>query len=192
MARQISIIGIGGSLEEHSYSLHVLEYTISELSRLGARTKIIDIKNYKNLPLYDFSGAEKQIPYTDFLRVIGEIHKSDGVIFSSPEYHGTVSAAFKNFIDYFELLKYGDPPYLTGKPIGSISVGGGDNSGLFTLNTLINIAHSLRGITISGNVAIPNIKQAFDEHGNLSDDVVKRRLNRLSEEIYFVASKLAE
>lgn len=191
MAKEISIIGIGGSLEEHSYSYKVLEYSMSELSGLGAKTNIIDIKNYKLLPLFDNSSNQKLIPYSDFLRQIDQIKQSDGIIFSSPEYHGTVSAAFKNFIDYFEILKYSNPPYLTYKPIGCISVGGGSNSGVSTLNTLINIVHSLRGITVPGNVAIPNIKQAFDQNGNLADENVKRRLRRLSNDIYFLASKLS-
>ncbi|HEY3251921.1 MAG TPA: NAD(P)H-dependent oxidoreductase [Ignavibacteria bacterium] len=188
MPGEINIIGIGGSLEEHSYSLNILKFALSELANLGAKTDLIDIKKL-NLPLYD--PTIEQDTGNNFKELVSNIHKADALIFSSPEYHGTVSASFKNFIDHLEILALYEPPYLTRKPIGCISVGGGYNSGVFTLNTLVSIVHNLRGITVSSNLAIPNIKQVFDGNDNITDEGIKRRLKRLSEDIYFVASKLA-
>lgn len=161
---------------------------MDELSALGADTAIIDIR-LLNLPLYDYN--EGNIIYSEeLIKVMNNIHSSNALILASPEYHGTVSAAFKNFIDYMEILKDYDPPYLTFKPAGCIAVGGGNNSGFFTLNTMINIVHTLRGITVSGNIAIPGIKKLFNENNILTDEAVKRRLKRLADEIYILANKL--
>jgi FMN reductase len=190
MAGKILITGIGGSLEETSYSLSALKYILSEFSKLGADIQLVDIK-FLDLPLYDYSGA--RIEHSGSLKDIMDLlSRSDGLIFSSPEYHGTISAVFKNFIDHLEYLSSYTPPYLTLKPVGCIAIGGGDNSGVFTLNSLINIVHSLRGITVSSNLAIANVKQAFDERGELKDENVKRRLKRLAGDIYLVAAKLSK
>jgi len=118
MIKNIDIVGIGGSQEENSFSLQILKYTLNEVTLLGARTKLIDIKSL-NLPIYDYSGGKLQ-PQAGLKKIMDDIHKSHGIIFTSPEYHGTVSASFKNFIDYLEFLYSYDPPYLTNKPVGCI------------------------------------------------------------------------
>ena len=189
MIKNIDIVGIGGSQEENSFSLQILKYTLNEVTLLGARTKLIDIKSL-NLPIYDYSGGKLQ-PQAGLKKIMDDIHKSHGIIFTSPEYHGTVSASFKNFIDYLEFLYSYDPPYLTNKPVGCISIAGGDNSGVNTLNTLVNIVHSLRGITVSSNFSVSNIKNSFNSAGKLIDEAVIRRIKRLSSDIYFVSSKLS-
>jgi FMN reductase len=162
---------------------------LKEWEKSGAKTKLIDIKEF-SLPLYDYSSSKK-VTSGKIKQLMVLLHKSDGLIFSSPEYHGTVSAIFKNFVDHLEYLSNYDPPYLTLKPIWCISIGGGVNSGVRTLNTLINIVHSLRGITVSSNTAIPNANEVFDGRGAIRDENVKRRLRRLAGDIYFVSSKLS-
>jgi len=188
MNGKILITGVGGSLEDVSYSLSALKFVLNSLLELGAETNLIDIKAL-NLPLFDYSGAKKQAT-GDFKILMDTMHSSQGFIFSSPEYHGTVSASFKNFIDHLEYLSSYDPPYLTLKPIGCISLGSGYNSGASTLNTLMNIVHSLRGITVSTNFAISDVKEVFDKNGEIIDDSVKRRLKRLAGDIFFVSSRL--
>ena len=189
MNSKLLITGVGGSLDDISYSLNALTYVLNELNKSGAETRLIDIKEC-NLPLFSYAKTRKTAK-RDIKNFMDLLHTSDGLIFSSPEYHGTVSAAFKNFIDHLEYLSSYDPPYLTLKPIGCISLGGGDNSGIYTLNTLINIVHSLRGVTVSGNVAIPNAKNAFDEKGKLRNENIKRKLKRLAGDVYYVSSKLS-
>jgi FMN reductase len=189
MQEKVLITGVGGSLDEISFSLYALKYVLGELNVMGADTRLIDIKAL-NLPLYDYSNASKSIS-AELKKSMDLMHSSDGLIFSSPEYHGTISAAFKNFIDNLEYLSSYAPPYLTLKPIGCIAIGGGENSGIYTLNTLINIVHSLRGITVSSNLAIPGSRNVFDSEGSLKDESVRRRLKRLAGDIYYVSSKLA-
>jgi len=189
MDKKIDIVGIGGSMEVHSYSLTILKQLLKELSLSGANTTLIDIKSL-NLPIYEYSKGSTK-PSDELVKVLDYIHKSHGLIFSSPEYHGTVSASFKNFIDYLEYLDSYNPPYLTNKPVGCISVGGGGNSGLYTLNTMVNIVHSLRGISVSSNFAVSNVKESFNPAGEITDENIIQKLKRLAIEIYYVASKLS-
>ena len=189
MQKPVKITGIGGSTDSNSYSLNVLKYAVKEISALGADTFIIDIKDIK-LPIFRYSRGKYKIP-EGIKKTLDIIHNSHGLILSSPEYHGTVSSAFKNVIDHLEGLSAYKPPYLTGKPVGCIAVGGGDNSGSFTLITMVNIVHSLRGIAASGSIAIPNIKRAFNNEHELTDKNYKRRLKRLASEVFFLASKLS-
>jgi NAD(P)H-dependent FMN reductase len=187
MKEKIRITGIGGSMEPKSSTLLYLQYVLAELKTLGAETLLVDVRDL-HIPMYDFSKGIKNAG-RDFEKLLGEIHKSDGFIFASPEYHGTISASFKNVIDYFEFMDDYSPPYLTQKPTGCIAIAGAENSGGTTLNTMINIVHSLRGITASNSIAIGSAYKHVDK-GVITNESIKRKLKRLAEEVYTLSEKL--
>ena len=189
MEERIRIIGIGGSFEKKSSTLALLKFVLNEIKSLGADVTLLDIKQLK-LPLYDSSKGLSQAG-KGFNKVLGEIHKAHGYIFASPEYHGTVSAAFKNVIDYFEFLYDDVPPYLTCKPVGCIAAAGAENSGAATLQTMISIVHSLRGITASNSISVGSSTKQIDEKGRIKNEVLERKLKRLAKETYILAVKLS-
>jgi FMN reductase len=185
--KKIKILGIGGSLEKRSSTLSALKYTLAAVSTMGAEIELIDLGKLK-LPIYNpLKGIRQGGPALK--KIIPQVHSSDGYIFASPEYHGTVSGAFKNLLDYFEFLSSYSPPYLSGKPCGAIATGGGDLSGAATVQTIVNIVHSFRGISASSNVSIASSQMHFDKGAVISEHV-QRRLKRLAEEVYSLALKL--
>lgn len=188
MTSKIKIAAIGGSLEETSSTLAFMKFAAGELVSLGAEVKIIDVKKIK-LPLYSNSIDTKKTG-KDFKKILDEIHSANGYIFASPEYHGTVSAAFKNIIDYLEFLSGYNPPYLTGKPVACIAAAGSENSGATTVQTMINIIHSLRGIAASNSIAVGSSNKQVDENGVIKNEALKRKLKRLAREIYDLAVRL--
>jgi FMN reductase len=188
MKKRIKIAGVGGSLDEKSSTYFALKFVVDEIHKRGADTILFDIRNIK-LPMFEPEKGKNKIK-PEVKTFLKDMHTSNGYVFSSPEYHGTVSGIFKNVIDYFELLKEFDPPYITGKPVGCIATGGGEISGVTTLQAMVNIIHNLRGISASGNVAIGNAEKAFDTSGKVTNIKVKRRLERLAGEVYELASKL--
>ena len=188
MKGKIKIIGIGGSPERNSSSLFYLAYVLSELKQIGAEVKLLDIRKVK-LPLYDYSKGLAAAG-KGFKKILDEIHSADGYVFSSPEYHGTVSSSFKNVIDYLEFLYDYSPPYLTGKPAGLIAAGGAENSGVTTLGTMVNIVHSLRGVVASSSIAIGSAYKHIDENGEIKNESLKRKLKRLADEVYNLSVKL--
>ena len=188
MKEKIRITGIGGSMEPKSSTLLYLQYVLDELKSLGAETLLVDIK-LLNLPIYNFSKGIKNAGL-EFEELLGKIHECDGFIFASPEYHGTVSASFKNVLDYFEFTGDYSPPYLTQKPVGCIAIAGGENSGGTTLNTMINIVHSLRGISASNSIAVGSADKHISNEGVITNESLKRKLKRLAEEVYILSEKL--
>ena len=188
MSEKVKITALGGSAEPLSSTLAYLKFTADELCKLGAEVKIIDLKNLI-LPLYGYKtdniSTEKEVK--DYLEII---YNSDGYIFASPEYHGTVSAAFKNAVDYFEYLSDYKPPYLSKKPVGLIAAAGSENSGYRTLSTMMNIIHSLRGISAASSIAIGPANNPISASGEITSESVKRKLTRLAREVYELTVKL--
>ncbi|HZB35263.1 MAG TPA: NADPH-dependent FMN reductase [Gaiellaceae bacterium] len=109
------------------------------------------------------------------------VFEADGLIWSSPMYHGTISGAFKNALDWLELLAKRDPPYLSDKVVGLIGSAGGAQ-GLQAVNTLEYAVRSLRAFAVPLVVPIAG-GSAFDGDGKLVDERAAARLRHLGEEV---------
>ena len=188
--KKIKIVCLGGSMEDNSSTLALLKYSAARLSELGAETYLADIKRL-NLPIFSYK-ALKSLKNAKFSKLINAMSTADGYIFASPEYHGTVSSAFKNAIDFLEVLSVNKPPYLSLKPVGCIAIGGAENAGYATLNAMISIVHNLRGVVAPNSLALGYGGSIFNKKGELANEVISKRLNRLADELYTLAVRLRE
>ncbi len=188
--KKIKIVCLGGSMEDKSSTLALLKYSEIKLKELGADTYLADIKKL-NLPIFSYK-ALNSLKNEKFSVLTENFKEADGFIFASPEYHGTVSSAFKNAIDFLEVLSDSKPPYLTLKPIGCISVSGAENAGFSTLNAMVHIIHNLRAIAAPSSLAIGYGNSLFNKKGELINKIVNKRLDRLVSEVYKLAVKLKD
>ena len=188
--KKIKIVCLGGSMEDNSSTLALLKYSAGKLNEHGAVTYLADIKRL-NLPIFSYK-ALKSLKNAKFSKLINEMSTADGYIFASPEYHGTVSSAFKNAIDFLEVLSVNTPPYLSLKPVGCIAIGGAENAGYATLNAMINIVHNLRGVVAPNSLALGYGGSIFNKKGELANEVISKRLNRLADELYTLAVRLKD
>ena len=187
---KIKIVCLGGSMEKSSSTLAVLNYAAGKFEEFGADVSVTDIKSL-DLPIFSYK-ALKSLKNRKFSEFVKKVKTADGFMFASPEYHGTVSSAFKNVIDYLEVLSVEKPPYLSLKPVGCIALGGAENAGYATLNTMISIVHNLRGVAAPNSLAIGYGSALFDNKGKLKSEPVIKRVNRLSEEVYLLAKRLKD
>jgi FMN reductase len=174
--RHAVVVGLGGSLRSPSRSLSALEVALQAAEAVGAHVQRFEISTL-DLPLFVPGTAPPPAAqaYTD------AVFKADGLIWSSPMYHGTISGSFKNALDWLELLAKRDPPYLTDKIVGLISSAGGVQ-GLQAVNTMEYVVRSLRAFAVPLVVPIA-ARNAFDAQGNLVDERVDNQLRHLGEEV---------
>lgn len=166
------IAGLGGSLMTPSASLSALRTALSSAAHAGANVELLDIRDLA-LPWYGASGADSCPSVARLAQVVAE---ADGMIWSSPMYHGTVSGAFKNAVDWLEVLTDRDPPLLTGKPVGLIATAAGAQ-GLQAINTMDFAVRALRGWTVPFSVPVCGL--GLDYHGTIADDPTIGRLRSL-------------
>jgi FMN reductase len=136
------ILGIGGTISPTSSSDTALRATLAEVERLGAETRLFSGADLRLLPMYDPTAAHRTAEAT---ALVGAFRECSGVIISSAAYHGSISGMLKNAVDYLEDLSRDDRVYLSGVPVGLISVAKGWQAGVNNLVTLRMIVHSLRG-----------------------------------------------
>jgi FMN reductase len=189
----LRIVGIGGSVAPASKSRSALEAALNGAADGGAETRLLDLHRL-GLPM--FSPTLLADPPASAIELVDVAYRADGLLWSSPMYHGTISGAFKNALDWLYLVGDRNPPYLTDKVIGLISTAGG-TQGLQAVNTMEFIVRSLRGWAVPLVVPVGPAHRLFDTEGNLQDDASRRQLMTLGAEVVrvvrlFKAGKLAE
>jgi FMN reductase len=97
MIMTLKVLGVGSSLREGASSTTALSAALDFAKKQGAETRLLDLKQTK-LPLYD--PTENQFVF-EIKKVQDDVNWSDALILSTPDYHGSMSGAMKNFLDYF-------------------------------------------------------------------------------------------
>src|SRR4051812_47065715 len=100
MTSRIKVTGLGGSLASPSSSLAALRIALEGSAEAGAETELLDIRELE-LPMY----APGTSDVSDAVhKLCQSVYEADGLLWSSPLYHGTISGSFKNALDWLELL----------------------------------------------------------------------------------------
>ncbi|MGH9165741.1 MAG: NADPH-dependent FMN reductase [Acidimicrobiales bacterium] len=185
-AHRLRIVGLGGSLRPGSSSLHALRASLAAASAAGATTELLDLR-LLDLPLY--GSAKAEVP-AGASRLAEAVAAADGLIWSSPLYHGTISASFKNALDWMQLLADADPPFLADRPVGLIATAAG-TQGLQAVNTMEFVVRALRGWTVPLVAPIARSYQAFSADGLPVEPAVADLLARLGREVVVAAGRFA-
>jgi FMN reductase len=180
------VVGIGGSVDEHSQSDRVLRAVLSRTLELGAEVELFTGLDL-DLPPYH-TGAVLPAGAAGYMAAI---RRADAVVISSPGYHGTVSGLVKNALDYLEELRGDDRPYLDGRAVGLIAVARGWQAAVSTLSTLRQVAHALRGWPTPLGLAINSTVTRFETDGSTADAAAAASVRTQAEQVVDFARRWA-
>ena len=170
----IRVVGLAGSLRASSTTRMAIRCALLGAEEDGARTQLLDLAAY-DLP---FLGREHEPASRKALeRFLADIRAADGMIWGSPEIHGSFSGVLKNALD---LTSVGD---FEGKMVGLIGVAGGEMGAGETLSHLRAIGRSLHAWVVPIQVSIADSKQAFDSRGEPVDVRVAHRLKAVGRQV---------
>jgi FMN reductase len=181
----IRIVGLGGSLAQESTSLAAVRVALEGAAAAGADIELHDIKAL-DLPMYVPNMAK---PPGAAVELCESVFRCDGMIWSSPLYHGTISGSFKNALDWLQLLSDRKPAYLTDRIVGLISTAGG-TQGLQAVNTMEFVVRALRGWAVPLVIPIPQAWRVI-QHGTVMNDHIANQLRTLGGEVARAAEHFA-
>lgn len=171
------VVGLGGTLRDGSRSLHAMEAALAAAEAAGASTERLAL-NELDLPLY--RPGEPLDAYDPAVeRMLDAVRRADAMIWSTGAYHGTLTGAMKNALDFLDFLGGDEPAYLDGRTIGLIAVAAGSGAGVNAINAMTHAAHALRAGVTSLSVPIPHASRVFDRQGRTTVDKWAGRLDRL-------------
>ena len=172
------LAGLGGSMREKSYSRAALREVLRNAEAAGAATELLDVREL-NLPMFVPDLPVEGYPSSqqaNITRFIEACRRADVMIWASPTYHGALSGAVKNALDFMEFLSDDEPPYLQGRAVGLLTI-----PDSVTFAGMINAVHELRAWLAPTQVTLS--RQHFTAELVLNDERTQRRLTRLVKEL---------
>jgi chromate reductase len=163
------VLGICGSLRQKSLNMAALK-AAGELMPPGLKLRITGIAE---IPMYNFDVQEKGFP-APVAKLRDEILAADALLFASPEYNWSVSAALKNAIDW--MSRYQTSPFQN-KPAAVFSATGGPVGGARAQYDLRRILSGLGAQwLVRPEVFIGMAAGKFGPDGKLTDETTRKFL----------------
>src|SRR2546425_4074142 len=97
MNRDLKILAVVGSLQRESVTRAVIAHVAERLRAEGCAVDVLDFEK-EPLALYNPDTAYDLPGYAELK---ARVERADVVILGTPDYHGSVSGAMKNFLDHF-------------------------------------------------------------------------------------------
>jgi FMN reductase len=172
------VVGIGGTTRSGSSSERALRLALQHAEGLGAEIRAF-VGPHIVLPMY---APERPDRSREAQELVAALRDADGVILSSPGYHGSLSGLLKNALDYTEDMREDPLPYFEGRAVGLIACAFGWQATGSTLAAMRSIVHALRGWPTPLGVAINSSDGAFDSADGRNTAVVSQ-LNIMARQV---------
>ncbi len=170
--RPLRLVAVLGSVQSSSNTARVVDVVREYLQE---RDNVI-------FDVIDPTGLDLRLPglgsTADARSIQATIKEADGVILTTPEYHGSYSSTIKLIID-----NLGFPSALKGKPVALLGVAGGRIGAIKALEHLRSVASHVGSIVLPGPVSVANVRTAFDEDGVLSDAELKGQIQSVADRL---------
>ncbi len=190
MPNNAKILAFAGSLRTGSFNKILLRTAVRAAEAEGAAVTTIDLADYP-MPIYDGDyETEHGLPENaEKLKAIFLEH--NGLLIASPEYNSSITAALKNTIDWVS-RKDGalDLSGYAGKTAGLVATGGG-LGGLRGLVHVRQILGNIGVLVIPEQAAIGGAWSAFEENGDLKDEVQRASVEKVGSALARTIGKLS-
>ncbi len=160
----IRIVAILGTARPGNFTSKALALVIDEIEK--QEDIVVDLIDpaTMNLPLPGL-GPDSVEPKT----IQELVSKATGVVFSTPEYHGTYSSAAKLIIE-----NLGFPSVLASKPVALVGVAAGQIGAIKALEHLRSVLSHVGAIVLPGPVSVAGVQNVFDEEGRCVDEAIEK------------------
>lgn len=167
----MKILAITGSMNPNSRTKKAVDIVIKAAKERGAEVEHIHLASFQ-LPLYDCRKDKSTYP-KNVHTFVRKVNDADGLVIASPEYHGSITGALKNAMDFIEGRN------MEGKIVAILGTAGGSMGATNTVNTLHEICRNLHAWPLPASPSIPKSYEAFNEDGTLKNEALQQRLEKL-------------
>ncbi len=96
-SQTVNILAVAGSLNQNSVTRSVIKLMGEQLSAAGAKVDFLDLSEE---PLALFN-PDSSHGHESFPKLKERVERADVFLLGTPDYHGSMSGAMKNFLDHF-------------------------------------------------------------------------------------------
>ncbi|HEV2912084.1 MAG TPA: NADPH-dependent FMN reductase [Pyrinomonadaceae bacterium] len=163
----LRLLGVAGSMRQGSHSSQALNIVLGAAREHGAETRMLDLR-VVDLPIYR---PHELLEESDGMREANEaVNWADAFVLASPDYHGSMSGAMKNFLDYYW-------SEFAGKVFSYLCAS--HEKGLTVMDQMRTAVRQCYGWSLPYGVSF-NGGQDFDATGEVTNAQVAHRLRMLA------------
>ena len=172
----LNVLAVVGSLQRASMTRVVVRHVAQQLQAAGCAVDVLDFEE-EPLALYNPDTAHDLPGYAELQ---ARVHRADVIVLGSPDYHGGISGAMKNFLDHFWRE-------FSGKLFATIVAS--NEKGLTATDQLRTVARQCYAWTLPYGVSFTEDLDVKD--GQIVSDALKQRLEMLVRDLRVYGELLA-
>ena len=173
MNSKIKILAITGAVRPDSQTAKLAQISKKYFRNDDVEYRVFDLG--KNpLPMYDAKISLNNANVQLLLKLTVE---ADGLVFISPEYHGSMSGALKNALDWMDFLE--DIDFLHGKVVGIMGGGGSFGNSGATVQLMMATRALHAWLMPDVIVNVPRIRKALGED-DLIEEMYRTRMTKFA------------
>jgi NAD(P)H-dependent FMN reductase len=169
----VNLLGISGSLRAGSFNTALLR-AASGLVGDGVH---LDVATIHGIPLYDGDVETAEGIPAAVQALKSKVLACQGLLLVTPEYNNGIPGPFKNAIDWLTRPDTEIPQVFGGRPVAVIGASPGGFGTILAQAAWLPVLRTLRTQPWhGGRLMVSRAGKAFDEHGVLVDDAVRKQL----------------
>jgi chromate reductase, NAD(P)H dehydrogenase (quinone) len=165
------VLGISGSLRSASYNTALLR-AAAELAPEGVELELY--QDLEQLPPYN-EDRDTDNPPQAVRELRGRIASADAVVFSTPEFNGSMPGQLKHAVDWAS-RPYGRGSSLWGKPVAVVGASVTDYGAVWAQDHLRKALGIASARVLDTELPVGKAPEKFDEDGVLVDLEIRDRL----------------
>jgi chromate reductase len=169
------ILAVSGSLRRDSHNTNLLRAAV-EAAPEGVEVELW--QGIGDLPVYDQDLEAGEVPVS-VARLREDWSAADAILFSTPEYNGSVPGGLKNAIDWASRPKF--HAALTNKTVAIVGASEGQFGAMWAQGDLRKILGIAGARVVSDELPVARAHEKFDAEGRLLDAELFERLRLVLE-----------
>ena len=165
----MKILGVCGSMRARSRSARALDVVLDAARGHGAEARLLDLRAV-DLPMFR---PDAENGSAGIVAANEAVNWADGFVLASPDYHGSMTGAMKNFLDHYWTE-------FAGKIFGYLCAS--HEKGLTPMDQMRTAVRQCYGWSLPYGVSFHD-SEDFDAGGNIINDKVLLRLQILARDI---------
>jgi NAD(P)H-dependent FMN reductase len=173
------ILGVSGSMRERSHSARALGLVLDACRAHGAETRLLDLRTLE-LPVFR---PDRPCDAACAREAAEAVRWADAIVIATPDYHGSMSGAVKNFLDYHW-------KEFTGKLFGYVVAS--HEKGLTVMDQLRTAVRQCYGWSLPYGVSTHGAEDFDPANGALANPKLANRLRMLGRDVVVYGRLLRE
>lgn len=171
----LRVLGVCGSTRAQPYSSRAATIALDAAREHGAETRLLELRDLR-LPTYN--PDEGAVRHEGLLAATEAVNWADAYLLASPDYHGSMSGAMKNFLDFYW-------EEFAGKLFGYVCAS--HEKGLTVMDHMRTAVRQCYGWSLPYGASVYGEKD-FDSSGRVTNDQLARRLRMLGRDLVVYGS----